>query len=803
MESKIIICVLNEAGEMIEGLLRWHDYIGGSCGGSAAEWAGSFEPEVKKSIIQTIQEKKVPNSGQLVFFSRLVGEETGAKRYLVTLARVCDLNGWVLAVHEAVATDLEEKLLFHNVISENMSEGVSFIQARIGKIVYSNTRFEKMFGYGPGEMKGLDVSKLNAPSELSPEETAKMIVGALEKDGEWTGEVENVRKDGTHFWSDYRVTRFMHHKYGEVWLGVGSDITERKRAEKELKLSASIIENATEGVVITDIRGVITFINPSITKMTGYLPSEIIGKSPRIWKSGVHESAFYEEMWHSLLAKGEWEGELWNRKKNGELFPVKLSIIGIKNESSRYSNYAGVMSDMTEIKSSQKEIEHRAYHDPLTGLPNRALFLDRLEQRSRRSHRDHSCFAILFVDIDDFKKINDSLGHLIGDKLLWEISQRLLITARESDTVARLGGDEFTILMEDFDEEGDAGLTAGRIVKALARPFSIDSNEFSISASIGIAIGSEKDKTDDILRNADLAMYQAKELGKNNYYYFNESLNLNAVKRLEIENDIRKAIQLGEVEAYFQPKVDTHSGKLVGMEALARLVKKTGEVIYPADFISVAESSGLVIEIGEIIIEQAIFLIRHWSHVGLKPVPISVNISPRQFQQSNLVEMIRKNLDRYHIDHSLLGLELTESLIMSNPAEAADTMRRLRDIGISISMDDFGTGYSSLSYLQKFPVDSLKIDQSFIHELNKKSGRKALASSIIDIGKNLNLMVVAEGVESCEQFKFLAEENCDQVQGYFISPPMNGADTDSWLKANERIRSVIDACVKDSHGLPK
>ena len=552
-----------------------------------------------------------------------------------------------------------------------------------------------------------------------------------------------------------------------------SEINERTRVEQQLKLFAKVFENAMEGISITDAKGNIVAINQSFTNITGYQESEVLNKNPRILKSERHGPVFYQKMWQRLLKNGNWVGEIWNRRANGEAYPEILSISSICDANKEVTHYVAVFHDITDMKMKEAQITHQAYHDALTGLPNRFLAKDRLTMSMTNAKRKRTQVAIFYMDLDNFKHVNDSLGHPLGDVLLQQVSERLLTLVREEDTVARLGGDEFQIIAVDISSIDKVIDLADRLLQGFSSPFKIDTHELYVTLSIGIAIYPQDGKTaDTLIKNADVAMYQAKLLGKNNYFLFTSELSERALFRLKLEAELRQALLQREFIVHYQPKIKPETGMVTGVEALVRWQKPDGTTISPNDFIPLAEETGLITRLGNLVIDDACEAMQVLNNIGYKDIKMSVNLSPFQFEQANLVESILSIVQENELPVSQLELEITETTMMTNLKDTVAKLHLLVEAGMSISIDDFGTGYSSLYYLKTFPIDTLKIDRSFIKDITVDPNGAQIVETIILMAHNLGIGVVAEGVETKEQLDLLQSFGCDLIQGYYYSPPL-------------------------------
>ncbi|MBC8211777.1 MAG: EAL domain-containing protein [Gammaproteobacteria bacterium] len=555
--------------------------------------------------------------------------------------------------------------------------------------------------------------------------------------------------------------------------GVIRNISRRKLAEKELQLSAKIIESTVEGVVVADAEGAVLKVNPAFCKISGYNEDEVMGKNLNLLQSGKHGELFYQDMWSSIKKKGYWRGEIWNKRKNGDIYPEWLTINTLRDEDDRLTNYVGVFSDISEIKDTENRLEYLAYHDTLTNLPNRRLFELRLQHAIQRANRSKSILALLIIDLDNFKEVNDSLGHASGDKLLKNTANILLNNVRQDDTVARQGGDEFLVLLEQIEKPQDAALIAEKILHKLAQPLVIEEHEVFVSGSIGISIYPQQGSdVETLIKNADAAMYRAKGLGRNGFQYFSDHLTVLAKERQQLQVNLRHALKRDEFRLHYQPQISLETYQIIGMEALIRWEQPQIGLIPPNQFIPFAEETGLIEQIGNWVLQEACRQAVSWQKVGLRKFSMSVNLSARQLALPSLVSTVQDVLRQTGLDPARLELEITESMLMGNATQAVQTLQGLKSLGIALAIDDFGTGYSSLSYLKRFPVDKLKIDREFIRHLPADQEDLAITRAIIALGKSLNLEIIAEGVETPEQYQLLLQEGCHQMQGYLYSPAL-------------------------------
>jgi diguanylate cyclase (GGDEF)-like protein/PAS domain S-box-containing protein len=556
-------------------------------------------------------------------------------------------------------------------------------------------------------------------------------------------------------------------------IGVMFDITERKRMEERMQQAATVFDSSVEGIVITAPDGSIIAVNRAYTEITGYSESEVLGRNSRILKSDRQDAEFYRDMWDTIARSGRWRGELWNKRKDGTLFPESLTISAVKDTVGRVLHYVGVFSDITELKRATALLDHQAHHDHLTGLPNRLLLEDRLHGAVLRAQREHTQVAVLFIDLDRFKNINDSLGHHVGDNVLRDVAQRFCALTRESDTVARLGGDEFLIVMEGIHDAGMASRVAEKILDDLrANPVTLE-QEFFVGASIGISLFPQDGAdAETLIKNADAAMYRAKERGRNAYEFSSDDLTQFSLDRFKMETDLRRAIERGELIVYLQPQFSLRTGALLGAEALVRWQHPQQGLVSPAKFIPLAEESGLIVALGEWVQNAACRCWADWELAGLHPGMLSINVSGVEFRRGQIQDTVRNALNATGLAPALLELEITEGAIMSQAENSIQVLHDLRAMGISLAIDDFGTGYSSLAYLKRLPLNKLKVDQSFVRGLPDDAEDCAIARAVIALGHSLQLKVIAEGVETEAQREFLIKADCDEMQGYLRGRPM-------------------------------
>jgi diguanylate cyclase (GGDEF)-like protein/PAS domain S-box-containing protein len=537
-----------------------------------------------------------------------------------------------------------------------------------------------------------------------------------------------------------------------------------------------------EGVVVTDVNSQIISVNPAFTEITGYEAAEAVGRKPSMLRSDHHGEDFYGELWGTLLRNGRWQGEIWNRRKNGEAYLEWLTINMIAGLDGQPQGYIGVFHDITEIRAKDEHIRHMAFHDALTGLPNRLLLADRLGHGISHAARSDRRLAVMLLDLDAFKGINDTLGHDVGDLLLRTAADRMVECLRTSDTVARMGGDEFVVFLEEVEELEYCAAVAKKLIAALSKPMNIGDHTVQIGASIGIACYPD-DGGDgiELLQHADTAMYAAKSAGRGTYRFFQSAMTAKATLRLKLETELRHGIRDGQLELFFQPKIHLADMSIFGAEALVRWRHPEDGLISPADFIPVAEETGLIVDIGNWVIEEACRQAGEWQGKGLAPLRIAVNVSAKQLHQGDLAERIEAMTRRYGISPASLEIELTESAVMADPEQVAKVFGRLRELGATVAIDDFGTGYSSLAYLRRLPIDVLKIDRSFVTNADRIQADAEIVKTILSLGQSLNLHVVAEGVERESQAALLRDLGCTAAQGFLYARPQPADKIADWL----------------------
>jgi len=564
------------------------------------------------------------------------------------------------------------------------------------------------------------------------------------------------------------------------------DITARKKTEETTRIMATVFSNSNEAILITDAHNRIIAVNAAFERLTGYEADEVIGQDPKVLSTGNTPPETYRAMWQSLKERGGWQGELLDRRKNGETFPKWLSISVVRDATGQVANYIGSFIDISERKASEERVRHLAHHDALTGLPNRFSLQERLAQALGFAARNRKMLALMMIDLDNFKTINDTLGHQTGDRLLIEVAQRLLQAVRASDIVARLGGDEFVVVLPDIDVPADAAHVAEKILETVERPCAVDGQELRTSPSIGICLyPTDAASSDDLMKNADVAMYHAKAQGRANYQFFTAELQQATLARIAIENDLRASLDAGHFELHYQPQLDLRTGRISGVEALLRWRHPERGLVAPADFIPVAEETGLIMPLGDWVLREACRQLAVWQAAGIEGIRMSVNLSASQFLDPQLALRIAEILGENAVAAAMLDLEVTESMSMRSPADTVALMDALTQQGMSLSIDDFGTGYSSMAYLKMFPIRTLKIDRSFVSDIETDPNDAQICDVTVLLAHKLGLETVAEGVETPEQLKFLLSIGCERIQGFLISRPLPAAEVAPFIRAHQ------------------
>ncbi len=659
------------------------------------------------------------------------------------------------------------------MIFDNAHVGIAYIQDRV--ILRCNRRMAEIFGYdlGPEALVGRTTAILYPDPEKWQADGLHRYE-QLKHDGFSADEVLLRRSDGTPVWC-HRVGRPLDPATphaGSIW--VYADITRERRQRAQLELARTVFDNSTEALLVTDADNRIVTVNRAFTAITGYEAREVLGQNPSVLKSGRHDDDFYRAMWARLLTDNRWEGEIWDRRKNGEVYPKWLSVAVVRDPADAITHYVAAFTDVTRRKEAEERVQFLAHHDPLTGLPNRVVLRERFAQAAEHARHTGGRLAMLFLDLDHFKRVNDSLGHPVGDRLLVAIAERLRLALYGTDMISRQGGDEFVILLENATGYEQVMAVARKIQACMDAPFDIDGHVLSTSFSIGVAIFPDDGECFDLLvQRADTAMYDAKETGRGTLSYFDEKMNAQAAERLSLHGQLRRAVGGDEFSLVFQPQVGLRSGRIFGAEALLRWTPAGGAPVAPDRFIPIAEESGLIVPIGEWVIHEAFRQARRWLDAGT-PLKVAINLSGLQIYRADLVSTLAAIGRDTGVAPCMIELELTESILMEDAAAAREVLEALKRAGYSIAVDDFGTGYSSLAYLKKFPLDKLKIDRSFIRELDHSEEDQAIARAVIQIGRALGLRVIAEGVETAEQRELLLRHDCHEGQGWLFGRPVPG-----------------------------
>ena len=566
--------------------------------------------------------------------------------------------------------------------------------------------------------------------------------------------------------------------------GVSQDITQQKKEEVKFKQASTVLESSTEAIFITDEKNIIISVNPAFTEITGFSSQQAIGQKPSILASDIHDAQFFKVFWRELIDNGMWQGEMWNRHRAGHIFPTWQSIAVIRDGEGKIIQYVAMLSDISKMKESEALMHHQASYDALTDLPNRYLFIDYLSNAIKQANRSRKLVALMLLDLDHFKWVNDTMGHKAGDILLQETAKRLQKVVRNSDMVARIGGDEFTIILSELERSEDAETVAEKIFTAFVPPVDIEGCEVFISASVGISIYPDDGKNAETLQdNADSAMYSAKENGRNCFHYFTPLLQVQADRRLMLINYLRQAVENDELLVYYQPIKDVFNDCVVGAEALIRWNQSTIGFVSPDEFIPLAEETGLIKSIGDWVVRKVASDMQRWQEQGLPPLSVSINKSPAQFSKEDSPQEWKNIFTEHNVPMSLVTVEITETVFMEAGRNYIEMLKQMQAEGIKISWDDFGTGYSSLSCLKQFPVDSLKIDCGFVGNVTTNPSDALLVETIIALAEKMNIKVIAEGVETEQQMAFLIKNNCRFMQGYYFSQPLPRDEFERYIKA--------------------
>lgn len=650
-----------------------------------------------------------------------------------------------------------------------------------GEITYSNAEFET-------KQRNNNLLNNNKNSEFTDSysnhnQNLEHLKSKMNKGQDWQGELCSINKDGQEYWEMTNVFPLSDAADNAKHVVISQDITRLKEHEKQLRLASTVFHTATEAVMVCDINNKILAANKAFTKITGYTEAEVIGKDPSLLKSGHHDKAFYQHMFEQLEKNGSWQGEISNRRKNGEIYYEWLSITALTSPSGQLEAYVSLFNDITKRKRVEDKIYHQANFDGLTGLANRNLFSDRLKHSLSHAQRQSSQLALMFIDLDGFKQINDNFGHSQGDLLLQSVSQRLTDSMRSSDMIARLGGDEFAIIVTKKKDIEAIGVIANKIIREISKPFNLKNKEGYVTASIGIVIfPDDGNDVEELLTKADSAMYKAKANGRNNFQFFTKEMDVDAQQKRELTTELRAAMTHDQFEVWFQPIHDCQTNHLTYSEALVRWNHPERGIISPQSFIPIAEDIGIINGLGYLVLRKACEQAVKWQNITEHSPGVAVNVSSIQFQQDDFSAQVAKVLFDTQLPPEKLILEITESLLIADDQKVYEQLNTLKKLGIGISLDDFGTGYSSLSYLKRFPINKLKIDRSFVRGIGKDHTDTQLISAILSMAKSLQMVVVAEGVETEYQLEQIKALNCDLVQGYVFSKPLPANSFDDYLR---------------------
>lgn len=678
-------------------------------------------------------------------------------------------------------TVLARTLLEQDIILNNSMVGIAFVSSdrRLRRL---NRKLAEIFGYTQTELEGSKTQPL-FPTVSDYIKVGHEILKTFQNGTIYSTERLMRRKNGELFWArmfgEYIDSKDI--LKGYIWSV--EDITERRRADENLQLAATIFETVSEAIFVTNAENRILMVNPAFTLITGFSEADVLGQNPKILSSGRHSPEFYVEMWETLMNTGRWEGEIWNRRHNGEIYPEWLSITTIKSVQKGGEQHIAIFSDITKRKRDEETIQRQANFDALTELPNRILFMDRLTQEIRHALRKKNHLALMFIDLDHFKWVNDNLGHSAGDQLLQQVAARLTTCVRSADTVARLGGDEFTAILPNVETIWSVKMVAERILNQLASPFSLEGQEVFISGSVGIALFPQDGRdVDTLIKNADLAMFHAKKSGRSAYQFFTTSMNIQISEQRRLEKKLRCALEQDELILYYQPIIDLRSEQIVGVEALLRWQITEGELRLPSQFLDLAEDIGLIVPIAQWSLTTALNQLKTWHNKGLTSLQMAINLSMRQFRSKNIFNTLFEMLEKTKVPPHSITLEVTENLLFNDLTENIKKLNQLTKLGIQIAVDDFGIDYSSLHYIRYIPFNILKIDPSFIQNTTIDTYSAALGEAIITVAHKLGIKVVGEGVETVEQLMFLRKHQCDMAQGNYLSAPLTSEQFEDFVQ---------------------
>ena len=726
----------------------WNDAAERLLGWSRAQVLGQPSP-----LPQTLSRAQVPVMPAALRPTEVKRRDGSTLDVITASMPIPGHEGSATALWRPEALTLEDELKLR-AMCDHAPEGIVVLDGD-GVILEANRATGRLLGVAPTTLTGQPFATIASDQRLR-------IPGASEPARLSVEGVSVTRTDGTTIVLDVLATPFAPQR----WVGFLRDVTTSARTRAQLALYGRIFDASAEAILITDADNRIVTANPAFSAITGYTLAEVKGRNPRLLSSGRHDRGFYEQLWQTLERDGHWQGELWNRRKSGAVFPEWATFTVIRDEYGNVTNYAAVFSDITSVKRSEEQISFLAQHDHLTGLPNRTLLLDRLSQALAVSERDGTSVALLLVDLDDFKTVNGSVGHHQGDETLRAVGERLTALLRQSDTVARMGGDEFALLIPALADARDSIQVVQKVLSAVSAPMTIDGQEVTLSASVGVALAPQDGTSATALfRAADAALYSARAAGRGAWRYFTDELNLRAKERLSLVTALSHAVERNELRLHFQPQWDITGRRLLGAEALVRW-QRGDELWAPGRFVQTADESGLITSVGAWVLHESCRQAARWQ------LPIAVNVSVRQLEEPDFVEIVNRALEASALSPSLLELEVTESVVMEQNEACVGRLRRIRDLGVRIAMDDFGTGYSSLSQLKRLPLTRLKVDRAFVTELMTDAADRAVAEAVVTLGHALGLQVIAEGVEQEAQRVALERMGCDEVQGFLFGRPV-------------------------------
>jgi diguanylate cyclase (GGDEF)-like protein/PAS domain S-box-containing protein len=652
---------------------------------------------------------------------------------------------------------------------------------RSGLVRFVNPAFRRMFSLEAAAVEGKEWNHIFHQQALD----ALLKVNKAAKPAKsQQHELELARSSGKKFWCQVHWCALPGSGEGENFLAYFRDASDQRAFARHLQQAAVVFASSSDAISIIDQHKRVKLVNNAFCSMTGFRNEEIIGRNAMLLGAEQKDIKQLEKIWAIVESKGAWQGEVWKRRRDGSRYPEWMSVTAVRSKSGEVTEYVVIANDMTERKQAEDRIRYQANFDPLTDLPNRNLFMDRLRQGIERAKRDRTLLAVLFIDLDRFKYINDSFGHGVGDLLLVKVAEILKGCVRTSDTIARFGGDEFAIILSPVYGARNAGRVAANILERLSRPIDLDGYEAVTGGSIGVSLfPTDGGDAETLVKNADSAMYRAKERGRNTYQFYTEEMQQNAQRRILMERDLRAALADESLDLVFQPQLSCKTGSVGGMEVLMRWANGEHGLIPPSVFISLAEDTGLIVPMGRWILLEACEQYMSWHREGIAPPQLAVNVSPRQFKDKSFVTMVSDVIAETGISPFALELEITESMLMEDHEFALSVLQQLRSLGLKLSIDDFGTGYSSLAYLREFPMDTVKIDQSFIKHVDSKEDDAAIVRAIVNLGHTLNMKVVAEGVETEEQLALLKEFGVDYIQGYYFAKPMSAKLCKTFLQS--------------------